>query len=45
MVLECLAATAVFALTCAAVLWFMRVHDPPSPRAHDRSPGQPREIP
>jgi hypothetical protein len=32
MLLECLAATAVFALTCGAVLWFMRMHDPPSPR-------------
>jgi hypothetical protein len=32
MVVECLAATAMFALTCGAVLWFMKLHDPGPPR-------------
>jgi hypothetical protein len=40
MVLECLAATAVFALTCGTVLLFMKLrgYEPTTPR----QPGQPQ---
>jgi hypothetical protein len=40
MVLECLADTAMFALTCGAVPWFMKLcrYEPTAPR----QPGQPR---
>jgi hypothetical protein len=43
MILECLAATTVFALTCGAVLWVMKIYDaaarPGRPTRPPRSQG------
>jgi hypothetical protein len=39
MILECLVATAVFALTCGVVLWVMKIHDAAA------RPGRPTRAP